>query len=77
MYAGQIVEFAQAKVFFEEHLHPYSEGLLNSVPNIQLSDQKPSYIPGMPPDLTHPPRGCRFHPRCPYATDICREKNLR
>ncbi|RLE11190.1 ABC transporter ATP-binding protein, partial [Candidatus Aerophobetes bacterium] len=77
MYAGQIVEFAQAKVFFEEHLHPYSEGLLNSVPNIQLSDQKLSYIPGMPPDLTHPPRGCRFHPRCPYATDICREKNLR
>jgi len=74
MYAGQIVEFAQAKVFFEEHLHPYSEGLLNSVPNIQLSDQKLSYIPGMPPDLTHPPRGCRFHPRCPYATDICREK---
>ena len=74
MYAGQIVEFAQAKVFFEKHLHPYSEGLLNSVPNIQLSDQKLSYIPGMPPDLTHPPRGCRFHPRCPYATDICREK---
>jgi len=74
MYAGQIVEFAEANVFFEEHLHPYSEGLLNSVPNIQLSDQNLSYIPGMPPDLIHPPRGCRFHPRCSYAMDICREK---
>ena len=74
MYAGQIVEFAPADAFFEEHLHPYSEALLNSVPNVQLSDQKLSYIPGMPPDLVNPPRGCRFYPRCPYAKDLCREK---
>ena len=74
MYAGQIVEFARADIFFQEHLHPYSEGLLNSVPNIQLSDQKLSYIPGMPPDLIHPPEGCRFYPRCSYAKNICREK---
>lgn len=74
MYAGQIVEFAETNVFFEEHLHPYSEGLLNSVPNIQLSDQNLSYIPGMPPDLIHPLKGCRFYPRCSYATNTCREK---
>jgi len=74
MYAGQIVEFAPAGVFFEEHLHPYSEGLLNSVPNVELSDQKLSYISGMPPDLINPPSGCRFYPRCPYADDICRQK---
>jgi len=74
MYAGQIVEFAKTDVFFEEHLHPYSEGLLNSVPNIELSDQILSYIPGMPPDLSHPLKGCRFYPRCSYAMDICKEK---
>jgi len=74
MYAGQIVEFAPADAFFEEHLHPYSEALLNSVPNVQLSDQKLSYIPGMPPDLVNPPKGCRFYPRCPYAEDLCKEK---
>lgn len=74
MYAGQIFEFAETNAFFEEHLHPYSEGLLNSVPNIKLSDQNLSYIPGMPPDLIHPLKGCRFYPRCSYATKICREK---
>lgn len=74
MYAGQIVEFAETNVFFEEHLHPYSEGLLNSVPNIRLFDQNLSYIPGMPPDLIHPLKGCRFYPRCSYATNTCREK---
>jgi len=74
MYAGEIVEFAPADIFFSKHLHPYSEGLLNSVPNIELSDQKLNYIPGMPPDLVHPPEGCRFYPRCPYGEDICRRK---
>ncbi|RLE10862.1 ABC transporter ATP-binding protein [Candidatus Aerophobetes bacterium] len=74
MYAGQIVEFAPADIFFSEPLHPYSEGLLNSVPNIELSDQKLNYIPGMPPDLVRPPDGCRFYPRCPYGEDICRRK---
>jgi len=75
MYAGQIVEYADAISFFEEHLHPYAELLLQSVPNIELSDQKLKYIPGLPPDLLHPPSGCRFHPRCPYAESICKEKD--
>ena len=74
MYAGQIVEIAESTSFFEKPLHPYAEALLQSVPNIQLSDQKLKYIPGMPPDLINPPSGCRFHPRCPYAEKKCKEK---
>jgi oligopeptide/dipeptide ABC transporter ATP-binding protein len=74
MYAGQLVEIADVISFFEEPLHPYAELLLQSVPNIQLSDQKLNYIPGMPPDLIHPPSGCRFHPRCPYVFNRCREE---
>jgi len=74
MYAGQIVEVAETTPFFEEPLHPYAEALLQSVPNIQLTDQKLKYIPGMPPDLINPPSGCRFHPRCPYAQKICKEE---
>jgi peptide/nickel transport system ATP-binding protein len=74
MYAGQLVEFGDVASFFEEPLHPYAEALLHSVPNIQLLDQKLKYISGMPPDMINPPRGCRFHPRCPYAKGICIEK---
>lgn len=73
MYAGHLVEFADVIPFFEKPLHPYAEALLQSVPNVQLSDQKLKYIPGMPPDLIHPPRGCRFHPRCPYVFDKCKK----
>ncbi|MEM3696864.1 MAG: ABC transporter ATP-binding protein [Candidatus Bathyarchaeia archaeon] len=74
MYAGHLVEFAEVTAFFEEPLHPYAEALLHSVPNIQLSDQKLEYIPGMPPDLINPPKGCRFYPRCSYVKEICKEK---
>ena len=71
MYAGKIVENADVNAFYEKPLHPYSEGLLHSVPNIALIGQTIASIPGAPPDLTHPPSGCRFHPRCPYAFDAC------
>jgi len=73
MYAGQLVEFADINSFFDEPLHPYAEALLDSIPNIQLTDQKLRYIPGTPPDLINPPSGCRFSPRCPYAVKKCRE----
>jgi len=73
MYAGHLVEFADVIPFFEKPLHPYAEALLQSVPNVQLSDQKLKYIPGMPPDLIHPPMACRFHPRCPYVFDKCKK----
>jgi len=74
MYAGQLVEFADINSFFDEPLHPYAEALLDSIPNIQLADQKLRYIPGTPPDLINPPSGCRFNPRCPYAMKKCRER---
>ncbi len=72
MYAGKIVENADVNSFYEKPLHPYSEGLVRSVPNIILEEQKIASIPGAPPDLSSPPPGCRFHPRCPYAFDACR-----
>lgn len=71
MYAGRIAENADVGQFYEKPLHPYSEGLLRSVPNIALEDQNIASIPGAPPDLAKPPGGCRFHPRCPYAFDAC------
>ena len=74
MYAGQLVEFADTKSFFNKPLHPYGKALLESIPNIQYSDQKLKYKPGNPPDLINPPKGCRFSPRCPYATERCREE---
>lgn len=73
MYAGQLVEYSDVNSFFNSPLHPYSEALLESIPNIQLSDQKLKYIPGIPPNLINPPQGCRFHTRCPYAGPRCRE----
>jgi len=73
MYAGQLVEFADINSFFDDPLHPYAEALLDSIPNIQLADQKLKYILGTPPDLINPPRGCRFSPRCPYAVKKCKE----
>ena len=71
MYAGKLVEVAPAQQLFEEPLHPYTQGLLASVPNIRLEDEELRTMEGAPPDLINPPSGCRFHPRCPYVMDIC------
>ncbi len=73
MYAGKIVEFADVVTIFKERLHPYTEGLIRSVPSLLGSDHLVS-IPGAPPGLITPPSGCRFHPRCPIATEICTSK---
>ncbi|MFX1539985.1 MAG: ABC transporter ATP-binding protein [Promethearchaeota archaeon] len=70
MYAGQIVEFANVVTIFKERLHPYTEGLIRSVPSL-LGTELLVHIPGAPPGLIFPPSGCRFHPRCPIATEIC------
>ncbi|WP_376790544.1 ABC transporter ATP-binding protein [Thermoflexus sp.] len=72
MYAGQIVEEAPTVTLFESPYHPYTRGLLQAVPTLRgdLTGKRP--IPGAPPDLRHPPPGCRFHPRCPYADEMCR-----
>lgn len=74
MYAGKLVEFSESLPIFETPLHPYTEALLEAVPNIKLSEQTLKWIPGSPPNLLNPIKGCRFAPRCKYAKKICFEK---
>ena len=74
MYAGKIVEYADTVTMFENPLHPYTSGLLKAFPNIHGSRELPVSIPGSPPDLLHPPEGCRFAPRCPLATQECEKE---
>jgi peptide/nickel transport system ATP-binding protein len=72
MYGGTIAEVGQANTIFEDPLHPYTQGLLSSIPNIKLDQPELKTMPGSPPDLVDPPSGCVFHPRCPYVKEICR-----
>lgn len=70
MYAGEVVEEGASDTLFHEPRHPYTQGLISCFPSIR--EKKPvSGIGGSPPDMAHLPPGCRFHPRCPYAMDIC------
>ena len=73
MYAGRMAELADAVEIFRHPLHPYTYALLSAFPSIKGPRRVLKTLPGEPPDLLHPPSGCRFHPRCPYATDLCRE----
>jgi len=72
MYAGQMVEFSDARNFFTEPLHPYSKKLMASVPRLR-ADQEPDFITGQPPSLLNPPTGCRFKDRCPSRFERCGE----
>jgi len=73
MYAGRIVESASTEEIFTAMRHPYTQALLGSIPKLSQDNRRPLVsIPGIPPDLTSPPAGCRFAARCPYATDQCR-----
>ncbi|MGC9148154.1 MAG: ABC transporter ATP-binding protein [Sulfolobales archaeon] len=74
MYAGNIVESAEIQELFEKPLHPYTQMLLRSVPNPLKKIEKLESIPGTVPTLINPPPGCRFHPRCPFAMEICRRE---
>jgi oligopeptide/dipeptide ABC transporter ATP-binding protein len=74
MYAGRIMEIAPAQEIFAHPLHPYTQGLIDCVPNILLDQKELVTMPGAPPDLVNPPAGCRFAPRCPKVMPICREK---
>jgi peptide/nickel transport system ATP-binding protein len=72
MYAGRIVEQGDVRTVFSDPQHPYTRELLRSI--ISLSTTGLNYIPGAPPDLADPPPGCRFHPRCPEAMEVCATK---
>ena len=74
MYAGHLIEYVNSTDLHRNPRHPYTQGLLRSIPNIELTDQKLEAIPGSPPDLLNPPKGCRFWPRCSYAMKICHTK---
>jgi len=71
MYAGDVCETAPVKDLFKNPYHPYTKGLLNSVPKV-VQGEKLETIPGIVPNLVTPPSGCRFHPRCPHAMEICK-----
>ncbi|NAY90271.1 MAG: ATP-binding cassette domain-containing protein [Desulfurococcales archaeon] len=73
MYAGRLAELGNTEDLVERPLHPYTKGLLDSVPDL-WSDKEVKPIEGNPPDMRYPPPGCRFHPRCPMAMEICSKK---
>ena len=74
MYAGRLVEMASTEAIFRRPMHPYTMGLMSALPSIAGVKTPLLQLPGEPPDLLNPPPGCRFHPRCRYATGICREQ---
>jgi len=74
MYAGQIVEMASVHDLFTRPLHPYTQGLLASIPRVDQPSKKLESIPGSVPNLIFPPSGCRYHPRCPHAMPVCKEQ---
>ena len=75
MYAGRVVERAATQEAFYDAQHPYTWGLLGSIPRIDRPKAEKLYsIEGMPPSLINPPRGCKFRPRCPHAFEKCEEE---
>ncbi|MED1954354.1 ABC transporter ATP-binding protein [Brevibacillus centrosporus] len=75
MYAGQIVEEADVKGLFDNPKHPYTRGLLKSMPSVNVNQERLDAIPGSVPLQSEMPRGCRFAPRCSQVMDICHQKN--
>ena len=74
MYAAKMAEVGRVEDVFADPKHPYTQGLLKSVPNIKLDGGELYKMGGLPPSLLHTPHGCRFHPRCPQAMDICAQQ---
>jgi peptide/nickel transport system ATP-binding protein len=73
MYAARVAEQAPVSNLFRRPHHPYTWGLLGSLPRLDVNVERLTQIQGQPPSLLNPPRGCRFHPRCPYVMEICKE----
>ena len=74
LYSGRKVEEGDINTIFSKPLHPYTIGLMNAVPNVDKDDFEIQPIPGTFPNITEEIGGCRFHPRCPYATERCRQE---
>jgi peptide/nickel transport system ATP-binding protein len=74
MYAGILAEYANAVDLFHNPMHPYTQALMNSFPSIIGPKKRLVPVPGEPPNLLNPPTGCRFHPRCPLAMEICKRE---
>jgi peptide/nickel transport system ATP-binding protein len=72
MYSGSMIELGKTEEIFDKPIHPYTQMLVGALPRVGDKSQKTG-IPGRPPALTNPPPGCRFAPRCPKATNECRE----
>jgi len=75
MYAGQIVERAPVEELYYDPKHPYTAGLMASIPHIGADRDRLPTIPGTMPDMVSIPTGCRFHPRCPYAEPTCARRD--
>jgi peptide/nickel transport system ATP-binding protein len=73
MYAAEVAEQAPVDDLFNRPHHPYTWGLLGSLPRLDADVERLVQIPGQPPSLLNPPKGCRFHPRCPYVMEKCRQ----
>jgi peptide/nickel transport system ATP-binding protein len=74
MYAGVIAETGSVRDVFKEPLHPYTQGLMNSIPKVTAMSERLEIIEGNVPNLIKPPPGCRFNPRCPYAMEVCKKE---
>ena len=74
MYAGRLVELGDTAGVFRSPMHPYTAALMSSFPSVTGEKRPLGSLPGEPPNLVNPPQGCAFHPRCAYATDVCREQ---
>jgi len=72
MYAARVVEQADVNQLFGRPQHPYTWGLMGSLPRLEADVERLTQIPGQPPSLLRPPAGCRFHPRCPHVMEICK-----
>lgn len=72
IYAGEIIEYGTIQQVFERPMHPYTKGLFDAIPKMTTDVDRLSPILGAPPDPTHLPKGCKFMPRCPHATEQCK-----
>lgn len=76
VYAGEIIEYGSKRSIFKNPSHPYTVGLFGAIPNLDQDTRRLANIEGLPPDPTHLPSGCSFHPRCPYATERCKSQAI-